>query len=390
MKFIIMFVLLFVYSNFSKNLQIISTINTKYKDITTFDVFYNVKNVRNIAVFSYNKILNTSFLEIFNQRNKVIFSKNLGVGSVMGINTVITRTKLFYFLNKLFILDVNDLQLDSVDLKNNDYTTLQISGDLLIMNTYKNIDIYSINTFKLLNTIKRKETIPWDLPKLQQDLITFKYLQNELQIFDYKRNKQIKRFNTGEKEVSLLGVKIGSMKDAITDYKIYNNFLYFVTLGGSIYKYDFGLKKNLISRKYFMGDENNAGLINNFWFTDANLDGIEDFVGAAVDNNIYCINGKDLSTLWQYNTGNENQDPIYLYDINADSIPEVFGVNYYDQKLFIIDGKTGKLLYDKILNDEGKWYPTSVFVDDRDNDGNIEIVCKSGLPNELIILELKR
>jgi len=389
LKYILIFFIILMTNNFAKNLKIINRIESKYEFISYFTILYNENNEYDIAVFSYDENINRTSLEIFDKHNKCIFRKELGEGSVMLSSVVRENNKLIFFLNKLYLFDNNNFLLDSLELKNKEYTTIQLKNDILIANSKLNVDLYSINAFNLINSFNRKESSPWDLPKLQDSLMIFKNFQNELVFLNINNKKRVDTVNTGETELKLLGIKVLSGKDAITDYKINDNLLYFVTIGGSIYKYDIKLKKIVALRKSFMGDENNAGLINNFKFTDANLDGNIDFVGAAVDNNIYCINGKDLTTIWQYNTGNENQHPIFLYDVNKDSIPEVFGVTYYDQKLYIIDGKSGTLLYDKKdLNNKGKWTPTSVFVDDLNKDGNINIVCESGVPKGLIILEL--
>lgn len=390
MKFIIITILLFFVNNFAENLNIINSIKSKYGLITYSTILYNERNEYNVVVFSYDKKVNKTILEIFDKHNKCTFKKGLGEGYVMNSSVFRNDSKIFFFLNKLYLFNVNKLSLDSVDLGKK-YTTIQTTNDILIANSEDTIDLYYTNGFDLLNSFKRKESIRWDLPKLHHNLIIFKNLQNEIIIINIENNETLETFNTGETEVRMLGIKIASAGDAISDYKINDNFLYFVTIGGSIYKYDIKLKKNVALRKSFMGDEHNAGLINNFQFADVNLDGIKDLIGAAVDNNIYCINGKDLSTIWMYNTGNENQHPLSLYDLNSDTVPEVFGVNYYDMKLFVIDGRSGELLYEKDdLNNKGEWSPTNVFVDDLNTNGNINIVCKSGLPGELIILELKR
>lgn len=125
----------------------------------------------------------------------------------------------------------------------------------------------------------------------------------------------------------------------------------------------------------FRGDANNAGLITEFSLADVNGDGVEDLIGSAVDYNIYAISGKDLSVLWAYNTGYENQADVSLYDITGDGVVDVFTIND-KMKLSIINGKTGAKIQEyQIQPEKGQ---AKVILADINNNGLLDVFISGG------------
>ena len=200
--------------------------------------------------------------------------------------------------------------------------------------------------------------------------------ENIIAIYDLINNNEIWSYDFGTQDFYFLGIKVGSGNDFITDFNINENRLFLFTVMGSIFEFNLETGKVLLKKEKFKGDDNNAGLIPNFDLVDMNNDGVKDIVGGSVDYNVYCINGKDLSIIWEFDTDNEIQLPLSFYDINGDKIPEVFTVNDYDNNLFILDGKTGKLLVKKGIKDKDykKLIQTSVTMADFDGNGLLDLI----------------
>lgn len=128
----------------------------------------------------------------------------------------------------------------------------------------------------------------------------------------------------------------------------------------------------------FSGTGSNAGVMNYFDLIDVNNDGVGDIIGGSVDHNIYCINGKNLSLIWKFDTDNEIQLPLTFYDVNGDKIPEVFALNDYDNDIYILDGKTGKPLVKKNVKDNSykNLNQSSVILADYNGNGLLDLVVR--------------
>lgn len=147
---------------------------------------------------------------------------------------------------------------------------------------------------------------------------------------------------------------------------------------GSIYKFDLLTGKMIQKLDNFRGTGSNAGVMNYIDLLDMNNDGTPDIIGGSVDHNIYCLNGKNLSLIWKFDTDNEIQLPLTFYDINNDNVPEVFCVNDYDNNLYILDGRTGKQLVKRSVKDNNnkKLNQTSVILADYDGNGLLDILLR--------------
>ncbi len=238
--------------------------------------------------------------------------------------------------------------------------------------------VYSLADFSLKYCVERDEERQFDLPVIIEHLLLFQSRSNELAIYDLGNSKIIQRFNTGEKPAYFLGIKIGSFNDIISWYRAYSLnkevYIYFTTFSGGVYSVNARSGEVIQHKPHFRGNENNAGLISSFDILDANFDQIPDLIGASVDRNIYCIDGKTLDLLWYCDTGYENQIPLSLFDIDKDGVPEVFGVNDA-MTITILSGKDGKVLLQQRLSQN--MFQTGVSLVDLNGNGLLDILIRS-------------
>jgi outer membrane protein assembly factor BamB len=297
------------------------------------------------------------------------------------LNTFSHRSFLYIFMKKLYIINTKTFNMDSIELNREDYYSISIhvySDDtVMVASSIKHIDIYSFPQINLRNSVGREEAIQFDLPLIANKQLVFRNRINELTIYDMDHMQILSRFDSGEQPAYLLGVKIGSFSDNISWYRsaLINdrNLIYFTCFSGSIYCVD-PVNGKIINQIYrFRGKENNAGLISSFELFDVSGDGVPDLIGASVDKNIYCIDGRSLDVIWQTDTGYENQIPLSYYDITGDSIPEVFGVNDA-MVLTILSGNDGQILCQMSL--ANRIFQTGVSLVDLTGNGILNLIVK--------------
>lgn len=184
-------------------------------------------------------------------------------------------------------------------------------------------------------------------PPLVGDRMYCLMQENEIVCYNLNTKKTIWSLSAPAKAAKWLGVSLGTFDDSFSHYALSKNgsTLYAVTMFGCIYKINATTGAVLKQVERFRGDANNAGLITDFSLADVNGDGVEDLIGSAVDYNLYAISGKDLSVIWAYNTGYENQAGVSLYDITGDGVVDVFSIND-KMKLSIVNGKTGAKIHE--------------------------------------------
>jgi hypothetical protein len=289
--------------------------------------------------------------------------------------------KIYIFMTKLFIIDTDIFQIDSLDLQRDDYINMSLSfvnnDTILIASTFDYIDIYSFPEFIPLSSILRDETIQFDMPLIVDSLIIYRNRVNEIAIFNYKNSVVRALVNTGEEGAYLFGIRVGSFSDNISWYrtsKVQRQMLLYITcFSGTILSVDPTTGSILNQVHRFQGTGNNAGLISSFELYDVSGDGIPDIIGSSVDKNIYCIDGKSLQVIWQTDSGHENQIPMSYYDLNDDYIPEIFFVN--DAMTFqIISGKDGQIVCRQRLS--SNLYQTGTSLADITGNGHLNLIVK--------------
>lgn len=235
-------------------------------------------------------------------------------------------------------------------------------------------DCHDLESLKLLQRILPDGT---GKPILVGDKMYCLIKNKQLTSYDINAKKVLWSVTTSPKDLKWLGVTVGTFDDTFMCYSLNKDksSLYVTTLFGSLYKVNPFTGAIIKQIDRFRGDANNAGLITEFSLADVNGDGVEDLIGSAVDYNIYAISGKDLSVLWAYNTGYENQAGVALYDITGDGVVDVFTIND-KMKLSIINGKTGEKIHEhQIQPEKGQ---AKVILADINNNGLLDVFISGG------------
>ena len=222
-------------------------------------------------------------------------------------------------------------------------------------------------------------------------LVIYNARRRDLFAFNVNEKKMQWKIDAGERKAKFMGISLGVfpewwMRPFVNPD---DNLLYARTMSGDLYKIRPTSGEVVLKMEQFRGDGNNAGLLTRIYFRDMNGDGKNEIVAPAVDESIYCIDPRDFSVKWAYDTGNENQMPLAFYDITGDGVPEVFGVCDYDLKLSIIDGSNGKLINDfEMKKEHKKFNQTYVLVADIDRNGYLDVITQSNW-HTIRFLELK-
>ena len=244
--------------------------------------------------------------------------------------------------------------------------------DLLFAVSKSDIDLISLPQCVLLSQVKPDPDWRKHLLLYESKVVVFLNRDNELAGFDLTQQRYAWKLDAGTKSMKVLGITFNSVKNAIfaavtckEDHSLYAG-----TILGDLYRIDIKTGSVLRNMKQFRGDANNAGCLTQMYLEDMDRDGRKDIVACSVDNCIYCLNASDFSIKWIYDTGNEVQMPIRFFDTTGDGIPEIFVVNYYDLRLVILDGASGKPLLEQSLKTENTAKQCLMTVVDLDGDGN--------------------
>ncbi len=364
----------------------------------SFTVLKNSQTNENyIVLYSLHDELSKGKLTVYNSNFQLVLEKVFTeylpyFSSSSGSHLTVLGRKNFHFMGGkyVYILDVDKREIDSVKLSHNRYENLKSrkrvyyeqlnNQEVLIFDYGEMIDVYSTDPFKLLYTFKKdyEERGSGSKPFINQNTIIYLNKKNELICREITTNKIIWKYSTGDESISFLGITVGSVADYISEYILVDEnprSIFINTSAGDLIKISAETGKEIIKHNRFRGNKNLSksydGRLTFIAQADMNEDGSPDFPSVSTDKNIYCINGKDLTTMWYYKTSSKFEDLISLYDINGDSIPEVFAINI-DQSLFIIDGKNGHALVNKRLSENG--FGSRVVLCDYNNDGVLDLV----------------
>jgi len=353
------------------------------------------KNAHTQQVFVVVSVWGKS-VQIFDSHRKMVFEA--AVPEIVFSSTAFQfKDKFLYFSRKLYWVDLNNWRLDSLALRRDDYKKLRserIGKQPVIVASYRGgVDIYDLNTLDLVHEVKRHSQVRVDHPRIKDSILIFENKENELQAYDLSRKKILWNFNAGKQAGYYLGIKIATVDDIFSDYAIIQqngeSYVVATTFFGCLFKLRLRDGQVVLKKERFRGTGNNAGLIANFALSDMDGDGVQDLVGPSVDYNIYCISGKDFSVIWEYDTGFENQMPCSLADINMDGVPDVFAVND-EMKLSILDGKSGKLLHEVVLQKgiTNGHNQSEVLLGDYTGNGCLDVIVIGGW-NMLKVYELE-
>jgi len=283
--------------------------------------------------------------------------------------------------NKIYRVHAQHHTIDSLTIPVRPLYILKrtIQGiDVLLVTSQEGWYFYDIASWKLLRQIPASEGLRvTGKPAIVGDKMYCLLKETQVGVYSLSTQKKLWSVSTSPKPAKWLGVTVGTFDDVFTSYALNKNgsVLYAVTMSGSIYKINAATGEIFKQVDRFRGDANNAGLITEFSLADVNGDGVEDLIGSAVDYNIYAISGKDLSVLWAYNTGYENQAGVALYDITGDGVVDVFTIND-KMKLSIINGKTGEKIHEhQIQPEKGQ---AKVILADINNNGLLDVFISGG------------
>ncbi|MBU1299118.1 MAG: VCBS repeat-containing protein [Bacteroidetes bacterium] len=351
-----------------------------------------------IIVFEDSAASRESYLKVFGPQGDKLFQHPFS-GRMYASKTFQRQNKIFFFSGKLYFLDLATFHLDSVALMREDYRGLTwvTTGkrDVLIASYADGIDLFDLQTVTLVQEIKRDEEIRLaaNVPVEDNGVMIFQSKENELRGYDLASSRILWSYSFGSQPGYYLGIKIGTARDIISHFAVVREnekpAVVAASFSGTLVKLDLHTGRVILKKERFKGTGNNAGLIGHFTMLDMNGDGVQDLVGGSVDYNVYCINGKDFSVLWEYNTGYENQMPCSFADVNGDGTPDVFSVND-EYRFTVLDGKTGKLIYETIVQEGVKkgWNQTKVLLADLNNNGLLDVIVKGGW-DKLRIFELR-
>jgi hypothetical protein len=254
--------------------------------------------------------------------------------------------------------------------------------ELLLADSRTGIDVFSIPDLSLIARISRDEPTKWrdDCLELSGNMVFYSNKTNEVAGYDIVTKKVIWRVNAGSKSPKFLGISMGTVSNSFlhTALNPHDGILYANTIFGDLYKIRPSDGSIVFRKAEFRGSGNNAGLLTRLYFEDLSGDGKPELVAASVDNNIYCMNTDDFSTVWEYDTGNEVQMPLAFRDLTGDGIPDVFAICDYDLKLSIIDGAKGTMVYETEFEKGKKFSQTYPSIADCGNGTPLRMVVQTG------------
>lgn len=316
---------------------------------------------------------------------------NLPATSELSVgNAFIRNGKLYFSDSKLKYISLSDFKMNVVNNDRKDisrYSLEELDGkDIILASDLSNWYLFDVLSNKEILNIKIKNTEKNPVrATIYDNDIYYMSEGNVVSRFSIKSNSISWSVRFPDKPVKILGIKLSSIPNTvigINPYKKNNkDYIGITTLAGDYFTLDAVTGKFVVNEIQFeridnMEQNNSKLFVNSYLFNDKiNKELL--IYAASIDENVYCLKEKDFSTVWETSTGNEIYSPLSFLDINNDSYPEVFGVNDYDENLFVMDGKTGKRLIFKSIKDGEQFNRTKVYLVDFYGTGELNLIVKT-------------
>lgn len=366
------------------DVRLAGTITRPGYQVTSFSMMRNENDARSyLCAFWGNG--ETWSLVVYDSSSRQVFEKGDLKGWQFDSRVIHLGDRLIFLSGEtLYTFRITDRTIRSYVLRRNDYSSIKVGKqqdrEILIASHVNSVDLYKMSDGMFLGEVRRRVAYKYDKPDMRDDLLLYLDAPNELVAYSVDE-KQVKwRFTAPQRSITMLGIKVGTATPSISYTAADDRFGPCVLLNatsGDLLRLRLSDGSVLEKKDQFRGTENNAGLLSSPSYLDINGDGILDILSGSVDHRIYCVDGKDYSVLWEYDTGNEVQMPLSFYDVNGDGVPDVFGVNDYDSKLSILDGKSGRPIEELRLKEDRKFHQTKVVLADFKGDGILDLLVRS-------------
>lgn len=335
------------------------------------------------------------FTEGFKEISRVNASQYANVSS-----RFIFEDKLYFLNESVKYFSLTDFRVHEFKTSRHNITRLYhgkfLDNEIVITGNNTALYIYDLNTQKEL----------FNLPFISPEKNLFKtcaaynsvfYTQaaNELVKFDMQTNKVEWVKKIPDKPVKLLGISISSIINAITVMvpNTYQNkeTISVFTMAGDYYRFDAATGRLLANDKEYdvFTDikQNNSRLFAYTRFFDDKKGKRQIIYAGSIDHYVYAFVEGTFDEIWKTDAGNEVSQPIALFDITKDTYPELFFVTDYDNKLFILNGLTGKKMHEFSVKGGEKFNQTKVLLGDFTGAGVLQMMIKVNT-EALKILEL--
>jgi hypothetical protein len=386
MKYLFLFIALNIAS-FAQDL----VLKAEYKSagaglLPAFNVVQNHTDNK-IYTVAREKINNQWYLTVYDNG----FKRLASVPSTAELNisnSFVINSRLYFSDNYLKYISLSDFKQGTVNSSRKDiliYSLEKLNGkNVILTSDYSNLFLYDASSYNELLNIKLKASTQVKATIYNND-IYFKSKATEISKFDVKNNRVSWSVQFPDKPIRFIGIKVTSSPNiinCINPFKKNNKeYIGIITSFGDYFTVDAAtgkLVKDDVQYDKFenMSQNNSQMFLNSYLFDDRQTNQLLIYA-ASIDKSVYCLNEKDFSTVWETSTGNEIYMPLSLLDINNDGYPEIFGVNDYDQNLFVLDGKTGKKLIFKSLKEGKQFNRTNVHLVDFYGAGELNLVVKT-------------
>jgi outer membrane protein assembly factor BamB len=297
--------------------------------------------------------------------------------------------------DELYSLDLDSWKLTLLRNLPGEYWHLSLSSvggtPRVVADDKGSSTIYSFPDFNTISRFQRSSNKSAYASRMLNDTISVCTSSSKLEIHDLRTRTMVRDYALPEDDIKFLGIKLGRSADIYVTHSLFEEhgqmFCVATTVRGRTFKANVTTGSVLMIRETLQKGGPNDGLIAAFSLGDLNGDGTLDIVGSSIDHHIYGLNGKDLSVIWEYDTGEENGYRCALYDVSGDGIPDIF-CRTGNNRILVLDGASGSVLYQHEVAGKKPDMPGTVWLADVVGKGTLDVMT-FGEEGEILILELQ-